>query len=93
MAYHKWDAEYWQGEYQKVVSHNQELRQQITKLQDELGRTRHLAELSDIAKRPILFVQEHSVKSLPEYVRMIYTVIEYKAGYNKPEILTAHNPF
>ena len=93
MAYHKWDAEYWKGEWQKTTSHNQELRLQIVKLQDELSKVRELAKLSDIAKRPILFVQENSVKSLPDHVRMIYTVIEYKAGYNKPEILTAYSPF
>jgi|GEM_PF-3845327 len=93
MAYHKWNAEYWQGEYEKVVKSNKELRSQITNLQDQLEKTRHLAELSNIAKRPILFVQENSVKSMPDYIRMIYTIIEYKTGYNKPEILTAHTPF
>lgn len=93
MAYHKWDAEYWKGEWEKTVKHNQELRLQITKLCDELNKTKELAKLSDIAKRPILFVQENSIKSLPEHIRMIYTVIEYKNGYNKPEILTAFSPF
>lgn len=93
MAYHKWDADYWQGEYRKVVEHNKQLMLKVDKLSDELCKTKEKANLLDIAKRPIIFVQENSVKNLPDYVRMLFTVIEYKSGYNKPEMITAFSPF
>ncbi len=93
MAYHKWDANYWKSEYDKLMQSNKQLRLLLDKKSDEVSKYRAKADLFDIAKRPIIFVQENSVKNLPDYVRMLFTVIEYKSGYSKPEIITAFDPF
>ena len=93
MAYHKWDAEYWEQECSRLAKLLQDRARMITQLQGELREVKERAQLLDVASRPIIFVQENSLISLPDYMKLMFTIVEYKSGYNKPELVIAHNPF
>jgi hypothetical protein len=92
MAYHKWDAEYYQVELREANNYITKLRLQVTDLQKELHTAKK--QLAFCFNKPVLFVEQGSMIEPLQQVELLFQfrVVWLKQGAAAPIIYEPKRP-
>ena len=87
MAYHKWDAAYYEGKYSKCREDYNRLTLKYLDLQLELRRVREKVEFIDEFSRPVLFIEEGSLLNADAQIELLFQfrVVWVKRGFTVPQ--------